>query len=159
MNQNVIRKCKLCGVTSLETRFYDGVTNRCAECHKECCRNNRAEKLDYYQKYDAKRYRQNAKRREKLREYDKSPRGKLVMAKARKKWLALNQEKRAAHVLIGSALRDGRITKPKNCTICNKGGVRIHGHHSDYTKPFSVIWCCKDCHAAFHTKHHFAEAA
>jgi hypothetical protein len=138
-------------------RFYDGVPTYCAECHAMRVRENRLANVEYYRAYDAVRFQCNPKRREKQRAYDKTPNGKAAMAKARKKWLASNQEKRAAHILLGNALRNGGIVKPKNCTMCGKGG-RIHGHHDDYAKPFEVIWCCAECHGHIHAKHKFAKA-
>jgi hypothetical protein len=46
----------------------------------------------------------------------------------------------------------GNIIKPLFCSICKKELPKklIHGHHSDYTKPFEVIWCCPQCHKNLH---------
>lgn len=53
-----------------------------------------------------------------------------------------------ARVLLGKAVRDGRITKPDGCEDCGQvtPSRRLHGHHQDYSKPLDVEWLCKDCH-------------
>ncbi len=71
------------------------------------------------------------------------------MGRARKKWLEANPEKRAAHVLLGSAIKRGDVEKPDVCQECGAGG-RIHGHHEDYSKPLEVDWLCATCHAKRH---------
>jgi hypothetical protein len=144
------RFCNICGASSQETRFYAGVTSRCAECHMRRARENRAEKIDYYKEYEAKRYREQPQRKELNERYAKSQRGKEAAIRGRKKWIALNQDKRKAHVLVGNAVRDGRLSKPTKCQICGEEHHRIHGHHEDYTRPLDVVWVCPPCHQAFH---------
>ena len=60
------------------------------------------------------------------------------------------EQKRAAMVALGNAVRDGRIVKPKRCGDCGTGGTRIHGHHEDYSKPLAVHWVCPLCHRKRH---------
>ena len=66
-----------------------------------------------------------------------------------KKWQGRNPEKRAAHILVGNAVRDGKVLKPASCECCGQTG-RIHGHHDDYSKPLEVIWLCQPCHGQRH---------
>ena len=141
--------CKICGSTSDTSEFYAGVRNRCKECHKDKVRENRAKKADYYRFYDAKRFQEDAKVRERHRRYQASDAGKASMNLSRKKWLVANADKRAAHIILGNAVRDGRKVKPDNCEVCGSGG-RIHGHHHDYTKPLDVKWLCPTCHRKEH---------
>lgn len=145
-----IRTCNICGVTSDKATFYAGVTSRCAECHKEKVRENRAAKVDYYRSYDAKRYQEDPKVKARHRRYRETEAGKVSMREARRKWEQENSDKRAAHVILRNAVRDGRIEKPDSCSICGADGTRIHGHHEDYAKPLEVIWCCQKCHVAIH---------
>jgi len=56
-----------------------------------------------------------------------------------------------ARKAIENALKDGRMTRPSNCSECGAGG-RIHGHHEDYSKKFEVIWLCCRCHGLRHRK-------
>lgn len=142
-------KCKVCGATEDSAPFYKGVTSRCCECHKTLVKKNREEKRDYYIAYHKKRYRENPIVRQRLDAYAKTEKGMESRAKARAKWLRNNPVKRAAHVILGNAVRDGRIFKPKQCQKCGVGG-RIHGHHHDYAKPLEVTWLCAPCHGKEH---------
>lgn len=145
-----LRACNICGCTNEEARFYNRVTSRCAECHKKRVRETRAEKIDYYRAYDAKRFQEQPQRRANNEAYAKSPRGKEVMQGVRKRWLALNQVKRRAHIKVGNAVRDGKLEKPEACQVCGASGRRIQGHHHDYSKPLDVVWVCPPCHREFH---------
>lgn len=67
--------------------------------------------------------------------------------------MAMSPEKRAAHIILGNAVRDGRITKPNACERCGKVEEKsrnIHGHHDDYAFPLSVVWLCAKCHKDVH---------
>jgi len=110
---------------------------------------NREEKADYYRAYDAERYQNDPKVKERHKRYFKTTAGKASMLKARERWAEKAPEKKAANTILNNAVRDGRIKKPNCCTICGASG-RIHGHHEDYTKPLDVIWCCAHCHRQFH---------
>ena len=141
--------CSICAATSTFAKFYAGVNCRCADCHKAKVRENRAAKADYYRAFDAKRYRENPEVKERSKRYQATQAGKQSLKRSRAKWLSKNPDKRAAHIILGNAVRDGRISKPKICEKCGSGG-RIHGHHEDYTLPLVVIWCCPKCHEAIH---------
>lgn len=147
----MIRTCNICGITGANAEFYAGVTNRCKPCHRAKVKENRDAKADYYRAYDAMRFQKDPRVRERHRRYQSTDKGKASLRQSRLKWLEANQDKRAAHIILGNAVRDGRKIKPETCQICNAGG-RIHGHHDDYTKPLDVIWCCPKCHEAIHRK-------
>jgi len=51
---------------------------------------------------------------------------------------------------ISHALEDGKIIKPKYCSLCNKKSKSIYAHHPDYTQPFYIIWVCLKCHHQIH---------
>jgi len=89
------------------------------------------------------------KRRASSRAYLSTERGKEAVQKARQSYAARYPERRAAHVALGNALRDGRVTRPTACDACGSGGRR-HGHHDDYTKPLKVRWLCVPCHTEAH---------
>lgn len=40
--------------------------------------------------------------------------------------------------------------RPSNCSKCGKPHPKVHGHHSDYSKPLDVIWLCPSCHMKLH---------
>jgi hypothetical protein len=145
------RICNICGTSDKVSPFYKGVTSRCVECHKKKVRENRAEKVDYYRTYDAKRYKENPQRREAGAAYKKTPRGAEIHKTSVNKWRAQNQVKRRAHTKVGNALRAGILVKPDACTICGDKTRVIHGHHHDYSKPLDVLWVCPPCHRGLHT--------
>lgn len=147
----MIRTCKICSATSDNVDFYASITSRCKQCHKSKVSENRAEKVEYYRAYNAHRFKHDPRVLERHKRYAKSDAGKASALKARKKWQAQHPDRRAAHVILGNAVRDGRISKPANCAICGIGG-RIHGHHDDYAKPLEVTWCCSKCHTEIHRK-------
>ena len=144
-----IYTCKICSATSDMVEFYEGVTNRCKECHKEKVRQNRVDNSDYYRAYDAKRFRDDPNVRERHRRYQATEGGRASMRRAQEKWIDGNQDKRAAHNLLNSAVKSGRVRKPDKCSKCGEGG-RIEGHHTDYTKPLDVMWLCRQCHVNEH---------
>ena len=61
-----------------------------------------------------------------------------------------NPRKKAAHSTVSYALRVGRLSKGA-CEVC--GAEKVQAHHSDYTKPLSVIWMCHAHHKKWHTQH------
>ena len=144
--------CKVCGVTSDAAEFYAGVTNRCKKCHKQKVKENRELKSDYYREYDAKRFQEDPKVRERHKRYQGTEAGKAAMNESRQKWVATSPEKRAAHVILGNAVKNGLIAKPDFCSKCNKkeNSRKIHAHHHDYTKPVDVTWLCSQCHKDEH---------
>lgn len=104
-----------------------------------------------------KRYQDPAKRRERSRRYRESHR---EQEKQRRKRLRENGEKRRpydpeslyrqrARNALARAIARGQIVKPSACSECGWEG-RIHGHHSDYSKPFQVEWLCQICHGKRH---------
>ncbi len=147
--------CKDCGAMPGTTRFYAGVPQRCAECHKRRVRENRAVKADYYREFDAMRYvRDYEKRRASHQSYAQTERGKEAMRRGSAAYIARNPDRRAAHISLGNALRDGKVIRPAACQACGFNG-RIQGHHDDYAKPLDVRWLCVSCH----TKAHHGERA
>lgn len=144
--------CRVCGVTSDAAEFYKGLNTRCKECHKQKVRDNRAERADYYRTYDAYRYQHDPKVKKRHRRYAQTEEGKASLKAAREKWINENAEKRACHMILNNAVRDGRAIKPDACQSCGKTNCRVEGHHHDYTKPLDVEWLCRSCHVAEHRK-------
>ena len=142
--------CTDCGASSETARFYDRITKRCAECHKQRVRQNRKANIAYYRAFEAMRYaRDYEKRRAANQAYVQTERGKEAVARSRQAYVARYPERRAAHIALGNALRDGRVVRPAACQACGAGG-RIHGHHDDYAKPLEVRWLCSPCHTEAH---------
>lgn len=141
--------CKLCGETNADVKFYAGMTSRCVECHKKSVRENRKQNVDHYRAYDAKRFQDDPRVKTRHKIYAASDAGKKASERSKRKWQAQNPDKRAAHVILGNAIKYGKIVKPKTCSRCGSSS-RIHGHHSDYAKPLDVVWLCSKCHTDEH---------
>lgn len=155
--------CFKCNLSKPLSEFYkhpqmaDGHLGKCKECAKLDVRCNRSENLQHYQEFDRKRaalpHRIAART-----EYAQTPRGREVANRSNSKyskanpeprlrWQARNPRKRAAHILLGNAIRAGKVFRMP-CVIC--GSEKSHGHHEDYDKPLDVVWLCPLHHSARH---------
>lgn len=123
------------------SNFYTGDSS-CKECRRALIAARRADKIEEIREYDRKRG-QLPERKARVKEnngrWPRSP--KLFRSK--------HPEKYAAHIAVGNALRDGKITKPNECERCG-ADWQLHGHHEDYAKPLEVVWLCAECHGARH---------
>lgn len=132
-----MKVCFKCGERKPLKSFYkhpgmsDGRVNKCKECNKKDVRENRAAKVEYYRAYDCQR-------------------GSRQTDEYRRRYKEENPIKDGARTMVGNAVRDGKLSKPKNCSECGEEAVRIHGHHDDYSKPLEVRWLCPPCHFAWH---------
>lgn len=147
------KKCFKCGKVKDISNFYkhkemkDGYLNKCKDCAKKDVSENYFKKEDKYKKYDQIR---NQKRKKyiKLKSEEYQIKNKVKTNSYKKKWAEKNHLKRAAHIIIGNLLRDGKLTRGP-CQIC-KTMENIEAHHFDYAKPFDVIWLCKEHHQKVH---------
>ena len=135
-----MKKCSRCseekelGEFQIRSASNDGLTAACKSCLCE---------------YD--RRRASLPHRIELRMgYSKTEAGIEAHAKAKAKWSARNTIKRAANVMLGNALRDGKIVKDNECSACGGSNCTIHGHHDDYSLPLVVRWLCSKCHTQWH---------
>ncbi len=86
-----------------------------------------------------------ARRKEYLRKYTASERGKAVM----RAYDERNRPKKRAYNKMRNALKYGDIVKADACESCGAGG-KLDGHHDDYSKPLEVRWLCRPCHKTWH---------
>lgn len=75
--------------------------------------------------------------------------GQLLIQAGQKRWQNKHSVARQAHVVVGNAVRDGRLAKLP-CEVC--GDTEVHGHHDDYTKPLEVRWMCNQHHIEHHMR-------
>lgn len=147
------RACTQCGESKGETGFYKhpfsagGRSTKCKECVKANVRANRLKRLEYYREYDRQRT-DEPHRVQARREYRLMNKG--MFHEKSKVWNHENRAKRAAHIKVGNAVRDGKLTKPEACERCQSTALRLHGHHEDYSKPLEVMWLCEPCHGKRH---------
>jgi ribosomal protein S27AE len=152
MNNSKI--CFKCNETLPLTDFYkhkgmaDGHLGKCKECAKREERERRLQNIDYCREYDKNR--SNLPHRVDARlKYQQTEEGKKNSRKAKEKWQIDNVIKRSASHIVNNAVRDGKITKPSECSVCGLT-TRIHGHHDDYNYPMIVRWMCSKCHCLWH---------
>src|SRR5690606_1293792 len=158
-----MKTCSRCGCTKPATEFYahpktaDGLLGKCKPCHRADVATNRQAKLEQYRAYE--RQRANEAHRVRARKaYSQTEQGKAAHGRAHQRYRARCPERRAAHVALGNAVRDGRIVKPVACWHC--GGGPVEAHHADYTMPLAVSWLCRACHRDVHrTTRQLMEAA
>lgn len=147
-----MKKCKTCGLMMPIGEFYvlkhmaDGHLNECKECVKRRVRKHRKKNIDRIREYDRQRgmlpHRVKARK-----EYAKTTAGKKAHMRAARKQIKLYPEKRAARILTGNAIKNGRLIK-KPCEVC--GNKKVHAHHDDYCKPLDVRWLCTRHHREWH---------
>lgn len=135
------KKCFKCQLIKPLTDFYrhkgntDGYLGKCKDCTRRDV-NARYRDPSARQKiraYEVKRF-NNAKRREKLKEYAR-------------KMSALNPLKRQARGKLWTALKNGTI---KRCPCEKCGADKSQAHHTDYTQPLLVNWLCFKHHREAH---------
>ena len=108
------KECRECHEIKDVSEFYahkgmkDGFLSKCKSCVKSRVAKHREQNIDNIRKYD--RERGNLPHRVAARkEYQKTDSGRAAMERGRAKWLGKNPEKRAAHVILGNALRGGKV--------------------------------------------------
>lgn len=150
------KACRQCNVTKPLTEFYahkqmaDGYLNKCKECVKSRVRKHRADNLESIQAYDRARgmlpHRVAARA-----EYQQTEQGKVAMGRANRAYQERNPDRRAAHCALSNAVRDGKIWKSPCCMAPGCFSTRrLHGHHTHYDNPLSVVWLCDKCHRQLH---------
>jgi hypothetical protein len=141
-----MKSCKKCGQLKSIGDFYKNMAT-CKLCYCEKMRIDRINNPEVFRERDAKRA-MNPERVAARERYIKTESGKAAKKRATKKWVEKSTIKRAAHILIGNRLRDGKITK-QPCEVCGST-YRIHAHHDDYAKPLDVRWLCSAHHSQWH---------
>lgn len=133
-----MKTCSTCGTEKPKTEFQkrnasvDGLTASCKECLRE---------------RDSKRYEKERELRlSRQKSYLATPKGKAAHKRATKKWQEENKMRRAAHIILGNALKYKTITR-QPCWVCGK---KAEAHHPDYGRPLDVVWLCKQHHQEVH---------
>lgn len=138
-------KCKECGILKEDTEFYISSRARCKECVKAAVRANRAANIEHYRQYD--RLRADEPERVAARQaYQKDETKRSIINAAKRRWIDRNKDKRQAHILVGNAVKSGKLI-PKPCEKCGK---KAHAHHDDYSRPLKVRWFCHKHHRQHH---------
>ena len=59
-------------------------------------------------------------------------------------------EKDLARSLVRQAVKSGKLIPLEECEVCYSG-EKIEGHHPDHSRPFLLLYLCKDCHCSADT--------
>ena len=146
-----MKTCKDCGIKKPMTEYYahkkmaDGHLNKCKSCVRSRVAIYTENNAEYCKQYDKQRA--NLPHRVAARKaYAKTEAGKLAIKKAGQKYIKNYPLRRAAHIITGNAIRDGRLKK-EPCFIC---GGKSEAHHPDYSRPLDVVWLCVLHHKQAH---------
>lgn len=134
-----VKLCRICQMTYPANFFHkraaspDGLVARCKICQSDCDQ-KRANALDRVAARVA---------------YKSTEAGKIKLRASSKAWAVRNPKKRAAHIAVSNALRDGLLAKPTRCQTCREEKP-VTAHHDNYDLPLAIPWMCVPCHAAYH---------
>lgn len=136
-----MKTCFKCGAVKPMYEFYkhgqmaDGHLGKCKDCTKKDSTKRRWANIDTVRAYDNRR--------------SKEPHRVEVAIQYGTRYRKMFPDRRAAHSLLQSAVRSGRIQKPIVCEKCGSN-KRLEAHHADYCKPLDVNWLCISCHRCLH---------
>jgi hypothetical protein len=132
------KRCFKCLCTKPLAEFYrhaamgDGHLNKCKDCTKADVKERRQVEWEKVRAYDRMRASQ--------------PHRVAQAKRIQERWKAEHPERRAAHVIVGNALRKGAL-KRHPCWVC---GEKAEAHHPDYDRPLDVVWLCQPHHKQAH---------
>lgn len=92
---------------------------------------------------------QSEHRKKARRDYQKTELGRQAKARSMQKYSERYPLKRAAHIIVGNAIRDGKLIKSHAYEACGSD-YKIEAHHDDYKQPLDVRWLCEPCHKSWH---------
>jgi len=174
------KKCLHCCEEKTVDDFYKG-SRRCKNCFrikrkKEYDPEKQAIKLKKYIEKDPEKYRElkktytkkyELKNLEKIREkgrlYQKKLREQKTypvdykkISESLRKYRLKYPERRIARYKFTSLMNRKLLDKPKFCEDC-KEEKKLEGHHEDYSKPFDILWLCKQCHCKYDNRRRLVE--
>lgn len=160
--ERVQKPCGECGGLLLlgefhkSTRAKDRRISVCKGCRNAAKRSAPSEKKAEYCRRYKKRHPDKIKEAAR-RDRERYPERHRARQKALRE--SHDPKHKARHVLR-NAVYHGRVNKPTHCERCGGDFEKheIHGHHSDYSKPFDVDWVCHECHLAAHNGDFAVEA-
>lgn len=155
----MLKKCKRCNKRkrpeefNANCRMPDGRTNICKRCNADAQLVRRNADLEEHRRRERAHYYASSKRQRQTRRASKIAKAntpKEVLAAQARSYREKFPERRKARVIVGHAIRDGKLTK-QPCEGCGTA-KRVHAHHEDYNKPLEVRWLCAKCHGLEHRK-------
>lgn len=138
-------RCCSCKILMPESQYYksnrthNGLKNQCKKCHIQTSIKTRDPEVARRSNVMYMR-RARASNPERFRERERN------FSRSRD-W----NNKSEARYALNLAVRRGYVVRPPSCSRCG-AQERLAAHHSDYSKPFDVIWLCSTCHGKEHRK-------
>lgn len=137
--------CKTCQTDKPEDGFYASNKTKCKECVKAAATANRLENIERVRSHD--RLRGSMPHRVSARiAYQKTTAFAQSHRAAAQRWQASHPERRKANVIVGNAMKAGKL-EPQPCWCC---GNKAEAHHPDYSRPLDVVWLCPPHHKEVH---------
>lgn len=125
-------RCRFCLEFKQDSEFYKSDKTGCKDCIRKRVGANRLAKIDYYREYDRMRA--------------SMPHRLAQNIAIGRRWRSQHPLRRKAQVVVGNALRDGRLARLP-CLIC---GEKAEAHHTHYDAPLEVVWLCSAHHKQAH---------
>jgi hypothetical protein len=132
------KKCFKCLQEQPLEAFYkhhamaDGYLGKCKTCTKKDSTERRQAKLEEVRAYDRRRANLPHRVEQRRQVYEA--------------WKVEHPNRRRAQVLLGSAVRTGKVERLP-CFVC---GEKAEAHHPDYDRPLDVVWLCRPHHMQAH---------
>ena len=120
----------------------DGLQSWCRACVAAYRAEHKVEKAAYQRTPRGKTLRAAANVR-----YRRTPKGKAAYKAANARQRIKHPLKKRCRQQISNAITAGKIKRQPCMNGCK---AKAEAHHSDYSKPFDVIWLCRPCHRAWH---------
>jgi hypothetical protein len=144
-------QCKQCSQEKPPSEYYASNKSTCRECLRSNALAYRAANIDRVREYDRNRPNHDSRRelnKDRYRRVMADPEERRRVFDRLKFWQVQNSDKRKAHILVGNAIKRGRLVK-QPCERCGAADG-LHAHHEDYSRPLDVTWLCVPCHAQRH---------
>lgn len=144
-------ECIKCRISKPKSAFWKnkGRPTGCSDYCKDCFKTYQKEwrRGSGEEKYRAS-YRKrasNPKYKERVRRYNKSEQGAQKHRESVYRYINKYPERQRARIQARQIRKE-----IANCESCLKSNLKLHKHHPDYSKPFTVIYLCTSCHGKEH---------
>lgn len=129
----------------------DGKVNQCRDCRKQYLK-------EYYGTERGRlalikqreKYRETDHGKRAIKRFQESEKGRTMQRKSSRRQALRWPEKTKARSFTNHAIRDKRLMRGP-CEICGVDSP-IEAHHEDYSKPLLVNWLCVKHHRELHQK-------
>lgn len=143
------KTCSKCGQLKPVDQFYkdkrhpDGLFSSCKSCHRLTVNIPRQTPEA---KVKLQAYHRTTKAKATRKRYSQTSKGKVANYRCVQRHVKKHPRRARCHWRFSKAIKRGKITRPRICSLCWLQNGTIEGHHPDYSNPFEIIWLCRKCH-------------